>query len=303
MARAEPAAHHARGYAASVALAFVAAVLWSFTGLAVRTIESASDWQIIFYRSLSAGVVILAFAAARQRGRLAAAILAPGGVGLAAGASFAGAIVFFLFALQNTTVANAAFLNSVTPLLTAILGWMAFGEAVLRRTWIAIMIAMTGVVVMVVDGLTFGGWVGSMLALVATAMNSVTALSLRHGRRFDMMPAMGLGSLLAAAVAALAAGGVSLSLRDLAICLASGIFTLAGANILFTICARHVPAAELTLLFLAELAMSPVWVWLAVGEAPSVLTILGGAIVFGAAILQAWPVLQAGLGRLIRRRS
>ena len=56
---------------------------------------------------------------------------------------------------------------------------------------------------------------------------------------------------------------------------------------MFTLGARHVPAAELTLLSLTELALAPIWVWLAVGEVPSGSTLLGGAIIIGAIAYQA----------------
>ena len=60
-----------------------------------------------------------------------------------------------------------------------------------------------------------------------------------------------------------------------------------GLHSLFTFGARHVPVAELTLLSLTELALAPIWVWLAVDEVPSGSTLIGGAIIITAIAYQA----------------
>jgi drug/metabolite transporter (DMT)-like permease len=48
-----------------------------------------------------------------------------------------------------------------------------------------------------------------------------------------------------------------------------------------------VPAAQLQLLAMVELALSPLWVWLIVAEVPPQATLLGGGLILGATILQA----------------
>jgi drug/metabolite transporter (DMT)-like permease len=60
--------------------------------------------------------------------------------------------------------------------------------------------------------------------------------------------------------------------------------------------ARRVPAAEVSLLLLAEIILSPLWVWLVVGEAPSPIALGGGLIVFGAV------AMQSAIGVLWERR-
>ena len=43
---------------------------------------------------------------------------------------------------------------------------------------------------------------------------------------------------------------------------------------------RYVPAAQVGLLALVEPVLAPIWVWMGVGEVPSLATIVGGAIIF-----------------------
>jgi drug/metabolite transporter (DMT)-like permease len=49
--------------------------------------------------------------------------------------------------------------------------------------------------------------------------------------------------------------------------------------ILLTIAPRMAPAAEVGLIMLVETVLGPLWVWLGIGEEPSVQTLVGGAVV------------------------
>ena len=75
----------------------------------------------------------------------------------------------------------------------------------------------------------------------------------------------------------------------------SGIALLAGLGItqiglgliFLSIGARLIPAAEVALITLLEIVLGPLWVWLALGERPGTTTLVGGAIVLGAVVIQA----------------
>ena len=64
---------------------------------------------------------------------------------------------------------------------------------------------------------------------------------------------------------------------------------------LFTLASRHVPAAELTLIGMSEMAIGPLWVWLAFNETPTALSLTGGVIVIGA--LVGWTLSQRRAGQ------
>ena len=54
-----------------------------------------------------------------------------------------------------------------------------------------------------------------------------------------------------------------------------------------TAAARDLSATELGLLALLEPILGPIWVWVFLSEQPSAATLVGGAIVLGAVLLQA----------------
>jgi drug/metabolite transporter (DMT)-like permease len=61
-----------------------------------------------------------------------------------------------------------------------------------------------------------------------------------------------------------------------------GAGLLALGMALYTLGSRVVPAAELTLLSMAEVLLAPVWVWLVLGETAAGSTLAGGALVLAA---------------------
>ena len=73
--------------------------------------------------------------------------------------------------------------------------------------------------------------------------------------------------------------------------------------ILLTIGARLIPAAQVALISLLEVVLGPLWVWLAVGERPSLPTVIGGAIVVAAVVLQASEPTEPGRTRPAHSRA
>ncbi len=276
-----------RRYLMGIGLVLLAGVFWSLAGILLRNIEAATGWQIVFYRSASFVVVILAVLAARHRSRLPRACVAIGWAGVAGGLFLAAGYVAIVLAMLSTTIANVLFIFASAPFFAALLGRLILKELVPRRTWAAIAVALAGVAVMVVEGLSGGALFGNLMALVMTLAFAALAIALRRGRAVDMLPAVCLGGIVAGAVAALLADSLAISLHDLLVCVLLGTVQIGCGMIAFTIGSRHVPAALLGLGAMTEVAFGPIWVWLGVSEVPSWLTLAGGAVVLSAVATQA----------------
>jgi len=263
----------------------------SLGGLFIRSIESANEWQILFWRSLGLAAALLVLIAFRSKGNVGNAFRDAGRPAVIAGFCLAAGFTCFIFSMTHTTVANTLFLLSAGPFIAAILARLLLGEMVRRATWAAMAAAALGVAVMVGDGVAAGDPFGDLTALGAATGFAGYAVALRGGRGADMMPATCLAGLVGALAAglAIAAGGSGfvVTAPDLALCLVYGALAIAGSLVIYTIGSRHVPAAELMLLALTEVVLGPVWVWLAFSEIPSLSTVLGGAILLLAITGQA----------------
>jgi drug/metabolite transporter (DMT)-like permease len=264
-------------------LVLLAGTLWSFGGLIVRQIETANEWQIIFYRSCGVVGTLLILLAIRNRGAVLATFRAAGVIGIIAGLCIAGSFVSFIFSLTHTTVANALFLASSSPFMAAVLGRIILGERVRRPTWVAMVVAVLGIAIMMGQGTAVGDLFGNFMALTAALGFAGFTVALRWGRAVEMFPAVclaGVFSLIVTGVMAIHGGhGLTISAHDLLLCLIYGSVVVACGLMMYTRGSRHLPAAELTVLSLTEVVLGPVWVWIGVGEVPSGMTLVGGAIV------------------------
>jgi len=267
---------------------FAAGVLWSTVGLGIRLIEDAVVWQILFYRSISMSIflyVVIRFRSGEspftQIGRI-------GSPAYIAGLSLVAAYSGGIYAIQNTSVANAMLLFATAPFMAAILGWIVLRERVRPATWVAIAVALGGIAIMVGDQSDGVGMVGSLAALGSALGFAVFTVALRWGRTGEMLPSVFLSGLFALiitfAICHFSGLSTRLSVFDGGIAMGMGVFQVGAGLILYTLGSRSLPAAELTLLSLAEVLLGPVWVWLFLGEGASMNTMIGGAVLLAAII-------------------
>jgi len=278
-------------YRQGVILVLLGSLASSWLGLGVRMMDdSATAWQILAFRSFGAVAFLLVVILATNPGdlvdtfRKAARATVIGGIGIAV--AFSGAVV----AMQLTSVANTLFVLAAAPFMAAVLGRVTLGEHVRLATWIAISIALLGVALMVVEDVSFGHLWGNVAALVTALGVAVFIVALRSNRDVIMLPAAVLGGLLGLLTAlvmcfVVTGVGLALSTQDALLSLALGVFQLGLTLWLLTLGARYVPAAEVALLNLFEVVLGPLWVWLAFDEAAGVFTLVGGAMVLAAVII------------------
>ena len=261
---------------------------WSFTGVFVRLAPDLDPWQFLVYRGLG---VAVAFALIARGRRPLAGFRALGAVGVVATAALSLAAIGFIVALKMTSVANALFLSSCAPLLSALLGFAILGER-LRPPQIGAMgLGFCGLAIIVGGGFESGHLIGDAWGLLCALSFAAVSVCTRLAPRRDFAPAMiGYGLASAAASAAVClAGGVALApppLQTLS-AFAAGFLLIGLGFALFLRGAPKVPAVGQTMLAQTETIFGPVWVWLLFGETPAATTLLGGAVILAAVAAMA----------------
>ncbi len=267
-------------YVNGVILVLMAGVAWSSMG--IRMIEDANVWQILFYRSIALASFLFCTITYRSGFKPVAVIRKSGFAGAIGGVGLVFAFAGGIYAIQTTTVANAMFLFASAPFLAAVFGWIILREDVRKATWVAIVFASTGIVIMVIDGISAGQVAGNLSAILSALGFAVFTIALRWGKLEDMLPAVflaGIFAIITAAVICQVKGyGFSIPHNDILIALSMGIFQVGLGLIIFTIGSKVVPAAELALLSMTEVLLGPIWVWLFLGETASFYTLFGGLI-------------------------
>ncbi len=252
----------------------------STAGIALRLVEQADGWQILFYRSFALSVTILLILVFQKRSRFFDEFRGLGWNDCLLAVFLGTGFVAYVFALLYNTVANALFIFSCAPFLAGFLGWILLGERVATRTWFAIGISMAGLAVMVVSELAVSHYLGTLLALWIPIAYAASIIAVRRSKRDNMLVALCLAGLVAGGLSAIFVTDFALTSRDLIISLYLGVFQVGVGFTLVVLGSRYVPAAQVGLLALVEPVLAPVWAWMGVGEVPSLATIVGGTIIF-----------------------
>ncbi len=268
-----------RRYALGAGLVIIGGVFLSLSGIMLRNIESASGWQILFYRGLAFSFMLFLVLLLKYRKGTLDAFRAIGNPGLWAALALGLGSVAYIFAILLTTVANALFIIGASPLATALVGWLILGEKTSRFGIIAMLISLTGIGLMFADGLIEGRWLGNIAALFVVASFVIFLLLVRGRQKVDMLPATCLGGVVMAAVGGIFADDLVISNHDLVIALLMGWIQFGIGFMCFTIATRYIMASEVALFALTESILGPIWVWYGVGEQPSLLTFIGSGIV------------------------
>lgn len=279
---------HLRVHYKGLLFVFMAGVLWSTVGLGIRLIQEANVWQILFYRSISLSTFLFFVILIRSRENPLKLVVRAGAPAVVAGLSLMAAYSGGIYAIQSTSVANAMLLFASAPFFAAVLGSYILKERVSAVTWVSIGVAIFGITVMVSD-LTGGPeWSGSLAALGSAIGFSIFTVSLRWGKSNDMLPAVFLSGLFSIIITATICINLALplvlSVNDISISFGMGVFQVGAGLVFYTLGSKTLPAAELTLLSLAEVLLGPFWVWLFLGEMASSATALGGAILLFAIV-------------------
>jgi len=252
----------------------------STAGIALRLVEQADGWQILFYRSFALSVTILLILVFQKRSRFFDEFRGLGWNDCLLAVFLGTGFVAYVFALLYNTVANALFIFSCAPFVAGFLGWILLGERVATRTWFAIGVAMAGLAVMVGSELAVSHYLGTLLALWIPIAYAASIIAVRSSKRDNMLVALCLAGLVAGGLSAIFVTDYALTSRDLIISLYLGVFQVGVGFTLVVLGARYVPAALVGLLALVEPVLAPIWVWMGVGEVPSLATIVGGTIIF-----------------------
>ena len=262
----------------------LAAVAWSTAGVLQRQLTLDTPTQV-FGRAVFAGAALLAYVAVVERGGLRRAFRRIGVAGVGVALCVATASGSFIAALNHTSVARVLFIMAIAPVLAALLARVTLGEPIARRAVVAMALALGGVALML-GAPGEGSVAGDALSLLAALAFAAMIVITRWRHDVSMAPATCLAQAILAAAFLPLASPAAIHGDAVAWLAALGIGQIGLGFALLTVGARLIPAAQVGLITLLEVVLGPLWVWLALGEQPSALTLVGGAIVIAAIVVQ-----------------
>ena len=273
-------------------LVFLGALSLSFGGLIVKSFEGANLWQILFWRSIFFILVVSIFLIITYRKNVLKAFIKSGFPGLIGGLILSTGFCGYVFAMYNTTVANTNFIIQTQTIFLAVFGYLFLKEKVSKITLVSIILAISGIIIMVGSSLSPGQMSGNIAAFIMPISFAILILIIRKYPNVDMVPLQLIAGIVAMIIGYLFAGKIFISLYDVYLGFLAGFFQLGFGFILITIGARRTPSALVGIIMLTEAVLGPLWAWLFVNEQPPLIVLIGGSIVIISVLLQFLPILQ-----------
>jgi len=210
--------------------------------------------------------------------------------------------ITYVGAIVETNAANVVFIMALIPVFTAFLQRIFIGEPVHPWTWRATAVSFFGVALIVGDSVGHGRLEGDLMA-IAAAVSTAVAFTIIRASGKNVAASLAVGSLASAlfalaffdvtpgALLAPASFGVSAWVW---IAL-NGMIAIPLASTLIANGPRFLPSADVSMFFLLETVLAPVWIWSLFAEKPSPAVFIGGVMVILTLIAHSWWRLRVTL--------
>ena len=278
----------------SSAMFFVllAGLIWSFGPLVVRNINNAEliPWQYSLIRGSAIFLILNIYLFLNEGKKFTNNYQKIGLSGLIGGTCLGIANITFVFSITTTTAAVTLMMLGAMPFIAALLAYIFLQEKISTKTFIALVIAASGIILISFDSYEEGTLFGLINGLISSTAFAGFTVSLRWRKKVPKLTTVSLGGIIAAFASLIVLffydSDILISFKNTSLSALHG-FLVCSALILYSSNAKYLPAADLTLLSLTEVLGGIFWVWLpflGINETPSTNTLIGGMIIIIAII-------------------
>jgi len=259
----------------------------SWGGFIIRSFEEASVWQILLLRSIFFMIALTVFLISTYKKNTIKIIKDAGYPALLGGLVMSLSFIAFVVSMSSTTVANVVFIISTQTMFLAIFGYFYLKEKVSLISFLSIVLAMSGIALMVGDSLSSGSFFGNIVALAIPINFSILVMIIRKNKNLDMVPAIFYSGIFSIIYGLVLSESLNFTSHDILMGFFLGVPQLAFGFICITIGSRTTPSTTIGLLMLTETLFGPIWVWLFLNEIPPLSVLIGGTVIISAIVLKS----------------
>jgi drug/metabolite transporter (DMT)-like permease len=272
-------------------LVFFGACALSFGGLIVKSFEGATLWQILFWRQFFFVLLVSIFLLSTYKKKVFTALYQSGLPGFIGGIILGLGFSAYVFAMYNTTVANANFIIQTQAIFLAIFGYLFLKEKISKLTLSSIILAMSGILLMVGNSLSPGQFFGNLVAFIMPISFAVLIIIIRKYPNVDMVPLQLFAGIVAMLIGYYVSSKITVSTNDLFLGFLAGFFQVGLGFIFITIGAKKTLSAMVGILMMTEAVLGPFWAWIFLDESPQLYAFVGGSIILFAVFIQFYSLL------------
>ena len=273
-------------------LVFLGAFFLSFGGLIVKSFEGATLWQILFWRQLFFVVLVSIFLLLTYKKKVFIALYESGLPGFFGGIILGCGFSAYVFAMYKTTVANTNFIIQTQAIFLAIFGYLFLKEKISKLTLISIILAITGIILMVGNSLSPGQLSGNLVAFIMPISFAVLIIIVRKYPNVDMVPLQLFAGIVAMLIGYFVSTKINISTNDILLAFIAGFFQVGLGFVFITIGAKKTLSSMVGILMMTEAVFGPFWAWMFLEETPKFIALIGGSIIIIAVLIQFFSLLK-----------
>lgn len=260
------------------------ALMWSSGGLFIKVL-SLDAFQISFYRSLIAAVTILVISFIRKTNLKFEFDF----ISVSCSIFYSLILILFVVATKLTTAANAIFLQFTAPIYLLLLEPVFLKTKFEKNNLIALIICFIGMSLFFFGKLDLSDIKGNLFAIGSGISFALFSLFLKWKKQIHKSESTIIyivtGNILVCIFCMpFVYDKLIVDQVQLLILLFMGIFQIGISYIIFNEGIKYISATESMIIAMLEAVLNPIWVFLGVGEVPSVYSIAGSVIIILAII-------------------
>lgn len=264
------------------------ALLWSSSGFFIKYL-SIDAFQISFYRSLVAAITIFTAAKLRRMNFK----FEFDAISNFSAIFYAGILLCFVIATKMTTAANAIFLQFTAPIYLLLLEPIFLKTKFESKNLITILFCIAGMILFFFGKLELGNIYGNIIAIISGICFAFFTLFVKMKRQLKKSENTLHSVVIGNALVSLTAFFVifpkfSLNMVQIFSLLYMGIFQIGISYMIFNEGIKYVSATESMIIATLEAIFNPVWVFIGIGEVPSIYSIMGGLIIMTAILWRSF---------------
>ncbi len=261
----------------------LAPVLWSTGGLGLRLID-ISIWEVLFWRSLFMTLFLFSWGVITGGSKALYTYYQTLVRGIWVTVCISLSLIFYVFSIANTTVADSLLIQGTAPILIVLFGWFILGEPLKKITIAGVFAVSIGLLTIMVPSLERGGLTGNFFGLAKAFAFAAGTIAIRKRKSIALLPAITTSAAITTMVSAFLTPSFAIDIRTLLIMAYLGFFQTGIAFLLFVNWSGKLTSSITGLIVILEAVLGPIWVWIFLAERPPHTTLLGGVIIIVALI-------------------
>jgi drug/metabolite transporter (DMT)-like permease len=275
---------------AGIALVALAALSWSTAGLFPRVV-STDVFTTLFWRSALGGLSVLAAQALLNKRHDLPSLWHLTHAETWMSVAGSGAMVCFIAAFFFAPVADVVFIYSAFPIMTLLLSTLLLHTRIQRLDLLCAATVVLGIALIVWGQSSLHNLLGAALSLLATLLFALITIGIKRNPQAEMVKVTYVGAFVAALAMAPFATFHGTSTHDLLWLWLYGVLNVGVGFGLYLLGVRRIKAVLASLVCMLEIPLAPLWVFVFFDEAVSRQSLLGGAVIVLAVLVN---VLSSG---------